>query len=145
MTRQSGKAHGSLGPDSPATLPLGQTTDEQFMAMVDQQRAMFVRLADAVAAGEELSRLDRKVVAAALKLAASNLPDSPPRSRGSAHRARFPHGDAVLEYYAMIRNPTRPIKKTPAVEALAEKYGVSIEAIKDAIKKHGPAAEALFE
>jgi len=139
------KGPGSPGPESSATLPLGQMTDEQFMVMVDRQRAMFARLADAVAAGAELSRLDRKIVAAALKLAASNLPDSPPRSRGGAHRAQFPHGDAALEFVAMVRSPSHPVSETAAIAALAEKYDVSIEAMRKSIKKNAPAAEALFD
>lgn len=143
--RKTEKAPVKAGDDAAGVVPLGMANDEKFMEIVAGQRAMFERLAESVKIGAELSEMDRSVIVAALELASKNLPDAPPRSRGTAHLARFPHGDATLEYFAMIRNPNLQMKKSAAIAALAEKYGVNVESIKGAIKKHGPAAERLFD
>lgn len=140
--RTTSKRPGSPGP---LTLPIGQVDDEQFMDIVEQQRAMLAQLAERMVAGDELTMLDRKIAAAALNRVAADLPSEPPRSRGGAHQAKFPHGDAALEFMILTRRPTNPLSKTAAITTLAERYSVTIEAMRKVINKHAAAAASLFE
>lgn len=94
------------------------------------------QLAVAIESGERLDAMGRKLAAMAIRGFAAGLPDAPPRPRGQA--PRFNHGDAAMEFLALTCRPDNPLSRTAAIEELAERHGVSIEAMRKVIGERYP-------
>ncbi|QOY61875.1 hypothetical protein INQ40_07815 [Lysobacter sp. H21R4] len=117
--------------------------DDEYREVAASQRQWVREMADTLERGETLSKLDLKVATAILRGWADNLPDKQRRKAGQAPRIN--PSDIALEFEAMTRNPNIPTSANAAKEHLAEKYGVSVEAIRAALAKKGKAATEFME
>ncbi|MCX7071142.1 MAG: hypothetical protein NTW01_09140 [Gammaproteobacteria bacterium] len=122
----------------------GSYADEiaaEYAALASRQRDYFRQLATRVETGEEVSELDRKLLASLVRHWADTLKLKPPRRRGQ--QPLFNHFDAQFLYYAWTV-PGR-MKKAVALAKVAEQYGVSIEAMRACIKKTPAGMKEFFE
>lgn len=116
------------------------TSPDDYARVAQEQREWARRMADKIERGEPLDRgLDRKVAAAILRGFADNLPDTAPRKAGQA--PKIDAGEVALQY-AALRG--RGAKKGQAIAELAERWGVSDEAIRKSLKKNGDEAMRLL-
>lgn len=108
--------------------------------VAQDQREWARTIAGKIERGEPLTRgLDRKAAAAILRGWADNLPDAPPRRVGRL--PKIDAGEVALQFAAMR---AQGVQKGEAVAQLAERWEVTDEAIRKALKKHGDEALALF-
>lgn len=109
---------------------------EEYAKVAQDQREWARNLADKIERGEPLDTgLDRKVAAAILRGWADNLPDTAPRKPGQAPKVDA--GEVAMQV-AVLR--VQGIAKGRAIAQVAEDWGVSDEAIRKALKKHGDEA-----
>lgn len=119
---------------------------EAYARTAEAQRGHAREIARRLEAGESLHDLPSgsgEFAAAILRLWANTLPNKPPRKRGQA--PQIDASNIALEFVAMTRNPKAVMSKVKVKEHLAEKYGVSVEAIRGALKKKLKDAEAFFD
>lgn len=122
-------------------VPMGRKADAEnaYQAAVLAEYAEIARnqrdwarvLAAKIEAGEMLQPLDAMFVASIVRLWADNLKDQPPRKRGQL--PKFNHADAAMLFFAWTE--TKRMTKTAAIAKLAERYGVTVEAMSAVIAK----------
>lgn len=98
--------------------------------------AYLEQLAAQIEAGVTLDAMGRALAANAIRKLAAELPDELPRPKGQA--PRFNHGDAAIGFLVLTCNPHNRMSRTAAIDTLAEKYGVSIEAMRKVIRERYP-------
>lgn len=100
--------------------------------IVKAQREFIDSIADRVEKGEPIARVaERKLIAGMLRAWARQIPDALPGSRGGA--ARIDPGYAAIHFACLVNGQGR--SKSAATAELAGIYGVSPEAIGEAIAK----------
>lgn len=109
---------------------------DEYARAAQSQRELAREMADKIERGEPLEhRMHRMIAAGILRLWADNLSDTAPRKPGQAPRV---HAGEVAMQVAVLR--VQGIAKTRAIAQVAEDLGVSDEAIRKALKKHGDEA-----
>jgi hypothetical protein len=109
---------------------------EEYARAAIAQRQWLTDIARKIEHGEPLNPWDRTGAAAVLRAWATRIPDREPRGRGQA--PKIDAGNVSIHYACLVNG--HGMKPSKAVEELAEGNGVSIEAIKKAVKKYGEAA-----
>jgi len=131
-------------PDSPLT-PAKQesegitflTSPEDYEKTSRSQIAYFNELADRIESGDPtLTVLDGIWAAGAIRAYASQIPLQAPKGRG--RQPVVDPGRVALEF--AVLTVLKAVPKSAARAQLAEEHGVSDEAIRKALKKHGPTA-----
>ncbi len=117
-----------------------EATLTEYAEVVEQQRDSVRAIAEKMDTGIALDRGESLLAAAILLGWARDLKDTPPRKRGQP--PQFNHFDAQFLYLAYV-NKGR-MKKSVAVATIAELFGVTIEAMKQCIKKTPEGVKALF-
>jgi hypothetical protein len=110
-----------------------EMSDEQYAELVRRQRARILRIAGKCAGAGLLRRPERQTVAAILREWANRMSETRPRKRGQ--QPQFDHGEAALEFAMMVYGVEPGQGTSIAYADLAERYGVSLEAMKQAITK----------
>lgn len=114
------------------TAPEPLMTEAEWAELRANQTGWARRLADAVEAGEPLERRpDRALIAYALRDWADNFPQRQPRKRG--HQPEFDPREVCDSFIALTGEGT---SENAAREQLAERYDVSVEAIRGVLVKH---------
>lgn len=104
-----------------------------------KQKAQLRDLAERIERGEPLGQIERRVVAAVLRAHADRMPETMPRKAGRAPQIN--RSAVALEFEQLTR---RGMTRNGAREHLAEKHGVSVEAIRQALAdKRQDAADFL--
>lgn len=117
------------------------TPPEEYARIAQEQRAWIRGMADRIERGESLEhQLDNEVAAGILRARANQISDKEPRGRGQA--PRIDAGNVAIHYACLVNGGG--MGKTEAIAKLADGNGVSIEAIKKAIKKYGDAAMRMI-
>jgi len=106
-------------------LKYGFTPQDSHREIAEKQRAHLRRAADRIERGESLDGLYVPLIAYALRALADRIPDEPKRRPGRAAQVD-PYGLALR--YAM---------SGMSQERLAEEAGISVPALRKAIKKAG--------
>ncbi|PRY70996.1 hypothetical protein [Halomonas ventosae] len=95
-------------------------------------------LADKLEAGEELKSLERQFLAGVLRAAADSI--QAPRRQGPP--SKLPDGDQAAIEFALLVNQ-QGYSRTQAREEIADKYEVSVEAVRKHLKKDCRGERAL--
>ena len=122
-----------------ASIPF-QTSPEEYAEVARSQRKYAREVADKIEHGGELDSMAGGFTAAILRAWADNLSDVQKRPRGQA--PRFDAGNVALEFAALVKG--KGVAKDSALGIIAGRYGVSVEAIRKSLRKHGDAAMALL-
>lgn len=93
-------------------------------------------LAQKIENSEQLNEWERKVAGGSLRAAAKAIPDQNPQI-GKSHKLP---GDLLIHF--IIKTKDQGMKKTPAIDALAEEYDASPQAVKKALGLIGKDAKA---
>ena len=109
-----------------------QRLDEEHQEVSAEQRAWFNSIAEKLANDEPLDYAERAMAGAACRLAAATFPDQRPRPRG--HQAQFDQLEAWVKYVALVDSGAFK-SKAAVVDHLAEFYGVTVEAFRQALGK----------
>lgn len=118
--------------------------DESFRMAAESQKTMFRRIAAAIESGDALeSRTDRKLAAGAIRAFADSIPLAQKGRQGPA--PKFCAGAEAMSYAAARMNPMAPRSHGEALAEIADRVGVSEQAIEKAIKPHRAAAFGLFD
>jgi hypothetical protein len=104
------------------------------------QRASLQSIAKKIERGEALNSLEAAFSAAALRHMAQQIPTKPPRRRGQ--EPQLDPGNLAIEFALLVH--TQGHTPNAAHEALAERYSVSVQAIKKALSKYGLEALSLI-
>lgn len=123
-------------------IPLNPSADI-YREAAEQGRAHMHELAGRIERGEDVLKWERKLAAAALRRVADDLPKEQPKQRGG--QPTIDYGSVALEYMAMTKRPDEPMSGFRALGALAEKYGVSEDTIRNAVRQYGAEAASWFE
>lgn len=143
-----------LMPESPLTPETEPEVDEggisfgispeEYERTARNQRAYFSELADKLITDapleESLSLFDRVWAAGAIRAYASQIPLKKPGSRGQA--PRLDPGKVAVEF--ALETVNKGVPKSVAIARLAEKWDVSDEAIRKALKKYGDRAVSML-
>ncbi len=116
-------------------------TPEGYARTVRRQRAWLNEIANRIEQGEPLDKLERSLVAQIVRGRADRMDESLPRKPGRAPRANW--SAVALEFELLVR--AKKMSKSAARGHLAEKYDVSIEAVRQGLKKNGAAAGAVLD
>ena len=119
------------------------TNPDEYARIAAAQRESLRSIADRIEKGEPLSHSwERGFAAAAIRAAASQIPDQAPKPRG--HPPQFERSIVAFEYGGYVHGG---LSKNKAIERLAQAHDVTVEAIKAALKKGdcGDAAIAWFQ
>jgi len=108
--------------------------------VAERQRAIARAIAQKLLDGTPLHHAEAMVAAAILRGWADALKDAPQRKRGQP--PLFNHSDAQMLYLAYVSEGH--MKKSVALAKIAEQYGVTVEAMKDCIKKAPGGMKAFF-
>lgn len=108
-------------------------TEEQHAAaaaehsrLAKSQKRFCASLADRIEAGETLSAYERAFAADALRHVGANIGE---KRRPAGKPPMLPDYELVMEFVVMTRHQS--VRKNNAYERLAEKYGVSVTAVKN--------------
>jgi hypothetical protein len=113
---------------------------EEFAQAAQMQREWLNDMADKIEAGEPLeTRLDRKVAAGVLRAWAKQIPAAAPRRKG--HPPQFNTSELAWDFALLVNVYGR--SKHKAHQELAEHRGVSVEAVRKALRKHPDALELM--
>jgi precorrin-6x reductase len=116
----------------PLTVP-----PEVFEEVIRSQSAYSKELAEKVATGANLTKLDREYIAAVLRRhAAKVLIAKQPRKPGQP--PKIDAGSVALLFAALTESGR--MRPNAAYEKLAGQHAVSVQTIKNAVKKHGEAS-----
>lgn len=113
----------------------------EYEEIVSKQKDYARELAARLEAGGEASSFDRRFLASLLRNWATNLKTTAPRKRGQ--QPAFNHFDAQFLYLAWT--VSGHMKKAVALAKVAEMYDVSIEAMRECVKKTPTGMKAFFE
>lgn len=114
-------------------------SDEQYARLARRQKEQIRDIAARIEAREPLNDMQTECAAAILRKKADDISEKQPRQRGQ--QPQFPSGKAALmvETYCLQGQSRRS-----AVAEVAERFNVSDEAIKKALKKDGAEARAIL-
>lgn len=112
-----------------------------YARIAEREREWLRDMADAIERGQPLSEGHRVCIAAILRDRAEKIPQTLPRKRGQAPRIN--PSSIAMEFELLIRKTK--LSKNAARERLAEKHGVTVEAIRIALSKKGADAKAFFD
>lgn len=105
---------------------------DKHQLIVKAQRDFIDSIAERVEKGEPFARAgERKLIAGMLRAWARQIPDSPPNAQSKA--AKIDPGYVAIHFACLVNGQDR--SKSEATAELAEIYGVSPEAIAEAIEK----------
>jgi len=138
MQKTGRKSVTAMRPAIPRMRFLSSAEDERRIA--ELQRQDLRGFADLIERGElPTDELAWMLIAATLRGAADSIPDKPKRGRGQA--AKFDPGQAALSFAILVVR--HGMSRNAARESLAERYSVSVEAVKKALQKHGDGEPAI--
>ena len=116
-------------------------SDDAYANLIQATRAYALEMSKRILAGDQLEALDRKNVAEMLRAYADAMSESRPRRRGQGPKI---DPGSVAMCFAMLRTHEK-MSANEAHELLAERFEVSVTAIKKALTKYGPEAIRLTE
>lgn len=110
----------------PITEEQHAAADAEHLQRAKSFKRFYASVADRIEAGETLSIWERELAAAALRHVAATINEERPRPAGKP--AKLPDSELVMEFVVMTRHQS--VSKDRAYERLAEKYSVSVTAVK---------------
>ncbi|AER56934.1 hypothetical protein DSC_11450 [Pseudoxanthomonas spadix BD-a59] len=111
-------------------------SDEKHAQVAGSQKEFLEGLAKRIESGEALtSRMEQTFAAGAIRAFAASIPMGPKRKQGPA--PKFCHGSEALVYAVGRANG---LTHGQALERIADRVGVSEQAVEKAIKKYRPGA-----
>lgn len=110
----------------PITEEQHAAADAEHSQVAKSKKRFLASVADRIEAGETLSICEREWVAAALRHVAATINEERPRPAGKP--PMLPDYELVMEFIVMTRHQS--VSKDRAYRLLAEKYGVSVTAVK---------------
>lgn len=114
-----------------------RTSPEEYEKKARGQRIYFNELAAKIETGEaNMSLLDSIMAAGAIRAFASQIPLTEPRGKGQL--PKVDPGSVAMEFASLV--VIKGMSKNAAHEKLAEKWDVSVPAIKKALTKYGDTA-----
>ena len=116
------------------------TPDDEYESLAKSQKDFAKGIALKIERSETLDGLERRFAAGALRFWADNLPLRQKRKRGK--QPQIDPADVAIHYACMVNGQGK--KKTPAIAQLAEHYGVTTQAIEEALKKYRDVALSLI-
>lgn len=115
-------------------------SDEQYQQIAQRQRAYAFALAAKIEAGEPLDEHGRYRAAFMVREFAQRIPVRQPGKRGQ--RPRFCHGSEALVFVMQRVSGGKP---SVIYAEIADRVGVSEQAVEKAMRKHAPSAARLLE
>lgn len=114
-------------------------SDEKYAQIMRRQREQIEEIAAKLEGGESLNEDETGIAVWAMRTGAASLPDKPPKRAGNP--GKLPDGEVALTFAAKVIRQGK--SKSQAREELAELYDVSVEAIRQCLKKHGDDAMGI--
>lgn len=115
-------------------------SEEAYARIGMRQRQHIFELSNKLERGEPLTKDEIEWAVWAMRKGADAIPDKMPRHAGNP--GKLPAGDVALCFAAMVNRQGK--SKSKAREELAELYDVSVEAIRQCLKKHQDDAMKLI-
>lgn len=113
--------------------------DEAYAELIRASKAYALEMSAKILAGETLNEIQRDNIAEMLRVFAEGMSESPPRGPGQP--PRIDPGSVAMSFAILRIHKKMGVNK--AHEELAGRFGVSVTAIKESLKKYGPAAIRL--
>lgn len=106
--------------------------ESEYARVARSQRMALRRMANLIEQGKPLENdMQRRFAAEALRAFAAEIPDEPPKKRGQ--QPKFNHAMAAVEFDFFSKTLR---SENAAIEKLAAQYGVSVQAMRKALKKY---------
>lgn len=109
----------------PITEEQHAAADAEHSRLAKSHKRLCASLADRIEAGETLSAYERAFAADALRHVGANIGE---KRRTAGKPAKLPDFELVMEFVVMTRHQS--VSNNEAYERLAEKYSVSVTAVK---------------
>ena len=114
-------------------------SDDEYRRIAESQKRGAVAIAGKLMRGEQLTEIEAMIAAEILELWAANKKTVRPKPKG--HQPQFNPSDAALEVYGLVHDGDVS-SMAKAIEKVAERYDVTNEAMRAAVKKKEAAAKA---
>jgi hypothetical protein len=116
-----------------------RTPDARYAEIQRDNKAWLLTVADAIENGAALDAVERKIAAAVLRSASERMPIEQRKSVGQA--PQWDHGSEALVFVGLRVQGLSPTK---AYASIADRVGVSEQAVQKAMRQHAPGAARLL-